>query len=75
MGTLDLKAVVTKNSEEFEKAILSEILKGPHFNQQDLCGRLKLDPKTLRAKLQKFGLQIHPPWFCAFSKSQKRKFQ
>jgi DNA-binding NtrC family response regulator len=70
MGTLDLKAVVTKNSEEFEKAILSEILKGRHFNQQDLCGRLKLDPKTLRAKLKKYGLKIHPHGF-ALPKNSK----
>jgi len=63
MGTLELKTVVTKNSEEFEKAILSEILKGRHFNQRDLCSRLKLDPKTLRAKLKKYGLKIRPRGF------------
>jgi DNA-binding NtrC family response regulator len=63
MGNLDLKAVVAQNSEEFEKAILSEILEERHFNQRDLCGRLKLDPKTLRAKLQKYGLKIRPHGF------------
>jgi DNA-binding NtrC family response regulator len=73
MGTLDLKAVVTKNSEEFEKAILSEILKGRHFNQQDLCGRLKLDPKTLRAKLKKYGLKIHPHGFALPQNSKGTK--
>ena len=63
MGALDLKAMITQNSEEFEKAILSEILEGRHFNQQDLCSRLNLDPKTLRAKLKKYGLKIHPHGF------------
>jgi DNA-binding NtrC family response regulator len=57
-GSLDLKSVIAQNAEEFERAVLAEILAQCHFNQMNLCALLKLDPKTLRAKLHKYGLQI-----------------
>jgi DNA-binding NtrC family response regulator len=56
-GSLDLKAAVAQNAEEFEKTVLSEILEHCRFNQHELCNLLKLDPKTLRAKLHKYGLK------------------
>ncbi len=56
-GSLDLKAAVARNTEEIEKAILTEILESRPFTQHELCGLLKLDPKTLRAKLRKYGLK------------------
>ncbi len=56
-GSLDLKAAVAQNGEEFERAVLSEVLERSQFNQHDLCNLLKLDPKTLRAKLHKYGLK------------------
>jgi DNA-binding NtrC family response regulator len=56
-GYLDLKNTVAQNAESFEKAILTEVLERSHFNQHTLCNLLKLDPKTLRAKLQKYGLK------------------
>jgi DNA-binding NtrC family response regulator len=54
---LDLKAMVSQNAEEFEKAVLSEILERSSFNQHDLCALLDLDPKTLRTKIQRYGLK------------------
>jgi two-component system, NtrC family, response regulator AtoC len=59
-GSLDLKAVAARNAEEIEKAILTEILERRHFAQHELCSLLKLDPKTLRAKLRKYGLKTLP---------------
>jgi DNA-binding NtrC family response regulator len=56
-GALDLKAAVAQNAEGFEKAVLTEILERYHFNQHELCNLLKLDPKTLRAKLHKYGMK------------------
>jgi DNA-binding NtrC family response regulator len=56
-GSLDLKATVAQSAEEFEKTVLSEILERCHFNQHELCNLLNLDPKTLRAKLHKYGLK------------------
>jgi two-component system, NtrC family, response regulator AtoC len=56
-GSLDLKAAVARDAEEIEKAILTKILERRHFTQHELCSLLKLDPKTLRAKLRKYGLR------------------
>jgi two-component system, NtrC family, response regulator AtoC len=56
-GSLDLKAAVARDAEEIEKAILTEILGRRHFTQHELCSLFKLDPKTLRAKLRKYGLK------------------
>jgi DNA-binding NtrC family response regulator len=56
-GSLDLKAAVTRDADEIERAILTEILGRRHFTQHELCSLFKLDPKTLRAKLRKHGLK------------------
>jgi DNA-binding NtrC family response regulator len=56
-GTLHLKELVARYSEEAEKAVLEELLSRRRFTQAELCALLNLDPKTLRAKLLKYGLK------------------
>ena len=54
---LDLKTLVARYSEEIEEQVLSELLHKRNFTQAELSALLQVDPKTLRAKLQKFGLK------------------
>jgi len=56
-GLLDLKTLVADYSEEIERQVLSELLLKRNFTQAELSALLQVDPKTLRAKLQKFGLK------------------
>ena len=56
-GLLDLKTLVARYSEEIEEQVLSELLHKRNFTQAELSALLQVDPKTLRAKLQKFGLK------------------
>ena len=56
-GLLDLKTLVADYSEEIERQVLSELLLKRNFTQAELSTLLQVDPKTLRAKLQKFGLK------------------
>lgn len=55
-GRLYLKEVAARSSEEAEKAILEELLSRRRFSRTELCALLDIDPKTLRAKLMKYGL-------------------
>ncbi len=54
---LDIKTLVARYSEEIEEQVLSELLHKRNFTQAELSALLQVDPKTLRAKLQKFGLK------------------
>jgi two-component system, NtrC family, response regulator AtoC len=54
--SLDVKMLAAQVVEEFEKKLLIDLLNRRNFTQAELSGLLKIDSKTLRAKLQKFGL-------------------
>ena len=54
-GLLDLKTLVADYSEEIERQVLSELLLKRNFTQAELSTLLQVDPKTLRAKLQKMS--------------------
>jgi len=56
-GELDLKALVSGFEEQVEQAVLRELLSRRKFTQMELCSILKVDPKTLRAKLNKYDLR------------------
>jgi DNA-binding protein Fis len=53
---MDLKGIVAGYSEEIEQAVLTELLNHGRYTQGELCNLLNINPKTLRAKLQKFRL-------------------
>jgi DNA-binding NtrC family response regulator len=59
-GVLDLKAFVSGFEEQVEQAVLRELLRRCKFTQLELCALLKVDPKTLRAKLTKYELRDLP---------------
>jgi len=56
-GFLDLKAAAATYAEEMEKELLVELLGRRRFTQAELSRLLRVDPKTLRAKLQRFNLK------------------
>jgi DNA-binding NtrC family response regulator len=55
-GFMDLKSMVAGYSEEIEQVVLTELLNHGRYTQRELCDLLNINPKTLRAKLQKFRL-------------------
>jgi DNA-binding NtrC family response regulator len=59
-GVFDLKAFVSGFDEQIEQAVLRELLGRRKFTQLELCALLKVDPKTLRAKLNKYDLRDVP---------------
>ncbi len=59
-GVLDLKAFVAGFEEQIEQAVLRELIGRRRFTQMELCSLLKVDPKTLRAKLNKYDLRDLP---------------
>ena len=54
---LDLKALANDASEKAEKAVLEAILKRARYSHAQLAKMMNVDPKTLRAKLRKYGLE------------------
>jgi two-component system, NtrC family, response regulator len=55
-GALDLKALVAGFGDQIERAVFAELLGRRRRTQSELCALLKIDPKTLRAKLKKYDL-------------------
>ena len=56
-GSMDLKTIIAGYTEEIEEEVIRELLRRRQFTQAELSSLLQVDPKTLRAKLQKFGLR------------------
>jgi DNA-binding NtrC family response regulator len=61
LGTesMDLKALTQAAGEQAERAILETMLRQGH-SQAQLARRMNIDPKTLRGKLRKYGLDSEP---------------
>jgi DNA-binding NtrC family response regulator len=57
---MDLKALTTLAGEQAERAILEAMVRRGH-SQARLARLLNVDPKTLRGKLRKYGLDSGPP--------------
>ena len=56
---MDLKALTSAASEQAERAILGAMLQKGH-SQAQLAKLMNIDPKTLRSKLRKHGLDSEP---------------
>jgi DNA-binding NtrC family response regulator len=50
-GTLDLKALVKKCSDTIEERVIKDIMERSNLNMAKVAQFLKIDPKTLRAKI------------------------
>jgi DNA-binding NtrC family response regulator len=57
----DLKAVGTRAAEEAERALLRHLLAGGARSLARLSRLLDVDPKTLRSRLRKYGLDPSRP--------------
>ena len=58
---LDMKAIGIRAAEHAERSFLHALLMKPHVSAARLAGMLNIDPKTLRTKLRKYGLdQLYP---------------
>jgi DNA-binding NtrC family response regulator len=55
-GVLDLKALVKKCSDTIEERVIRDIMERSNMNMAEVAQFLKIDPKTLRAKIR----QIRP---------------
>jgi DNA-binding NtrC family response regulator len=56
LESLDLKQLASIATEKAERAVLSRILCERRYSQAQLAKLMNIDPKTLRAKLRKYGL-------------------
>jgi len=56
-GFVDFKSIIANYTREIERDLLAILLERQRFAQVELSELLGLDPKTLRVKLQKFGLK------------------
>jgi DNA-binding NtrC family response regulator len=56
-STVDLKIVASEAAERAERAVLSALMINNHRCCADLARALHIDPKTLRTKLRKYGLE------------------
>ncbi len=56
LDNVDLKALGAEAAERAEKALLTALVKRGGLNQGELARKLNVDPKTLRTKLRKYGL-------------------
>jgi DNA-binding NtrC family response regulator len=54
---LDLKALANVATEKAERAVLETVLKQGRYSHAQLAKLMNVDPKTLRAKLRKYGLE------------------
>jgi DNA-binding NtrC family response regulator len=54
--SLDLKQLANVATEKAERAILERIVRERRYSQAQLAKLMNVDPKTLRAKLRKYGL-------------------
>jgi DNA-binding NtrC family response regulator len=58
---LDMKAIGNRAAEQAERSFLHSLLMQRHVSTARLAGMLNVDPKTLRTKLRKYGLdQLYP---------------
>jgi DNA-binding NtrC family response regulator len=57
---MDLKALANAASEKAERAVLETILRQGRYSHAQLAKMMNVDPKTLRAKLRKYGLDPGP---------------
>lgn len=57
---MDLKALANAASEKAERAVLETILRQARYSHAQLAKLMNVDPKTLRAKLRKYGLEPGP---------------
>jgi DNA-binding NtrC family response regulator len=57
---MDLKALANAASEKAERAVLETILRQGRYSHSQLAKLMNVDPKTLRAKLRKYGLDPGP---------------
>ncbi len=58
---LDMKSVGNHAAEQAERSFLSSLLMRQHVSPARLAGMLNVDPKTLRTKLKKYGLdRLYP---------------
>src|SRR6185312_5649893 len=55
-GDLDLKAIGNVAAEKAERAVLARLMVQGRYSHAELARLVNVDPKTLRAKLRKFGL-------------------
>jgi DNA-binding NtrC family response regulator len=55
--SLDLKALAAVAAEKAERAVLEAVLRQARYPHAQLARLVNLDPKTLRAKLRKYGLE------------------
>ena len=60
-GELDLKSMGAAAVEQAERALLRALVRDSTVSRAKLARRLNVDPKTLRAKLRKYGLQTGSP--------------
>ena len=58
---LDLKDVAAAAAELAERTLLSSLVRDSTTSRARLARRLNVDPKTLRAKLRKYGLEPGSP--------------
>jgi two-component system response regulator AtoC len=56
-GFLNIRALSSSVTEEVEQEVLEQLLKARTFTHAELSRFLDMDPKTLRARLKKFGLK------------------
>jgi DNA-binding NtrC family response regulator len=57
---MDLKVLANAASEKAERAVLETILRQGRHSHAQLAKMMNVDPKTLRAKLRKYGLDPGP---------------
>ncbi len=54
---IDLKAVGAEAAERAERSLLSALVQRCHVSRSQMAKMLNVDPKTLRAKMRKFGIE------------------
>jgi len=55
---VDLKAVGNQAAEQAERSLLEALLRRHQLSGAQLARRVGVDPKTLRAKLRRYGLEV-----------------
>jgi len=58
---LDLKKISSEVAQHAERALLESLAREPGITRARLARYCHVDPKTLRTKLQKYGIQLAPP--------------
>ncbi len=55
---MDLKAFSAEAAEQAERSLLSTLLRRSNMSCAQMARMLSVDPKTLRAKLRKYRLEM-----------------